>query len=204
MSKGLRCALTLCRITRLCWLQGNFSSNMSERFYVNSIREPLKVTKHPSYSHWSEMLTTENGINRTGTNLKISPATRIPNLESWGWILGWNRDRFPPCYSQSPPLADFTPPPPPMNKSDLKLVCNVNIVFGNLKSQNPQDYAQKHQRNCTFMNLSPVHICPPNEPLAWFSLLELFPSTRTKVIFLFCCLAAWLLALNMQGLMNVW
>jgi len=34
----------------------------------------------------------------------------------------------------------------------LKLVCNVNIVYGNLKSENPQDYAQKPQRNCTFMN----------------------------------------------------
>ena len=34
----------------------------------------------------------------------------------------------------------------------LKLVCNVNIVYGNLKSENSQD-AQKPQRNCapTFM-----------------------------------------------------
>ncbi len=34
----------------------------------------------------------------------------------------------------------------------LKLFCNVNIVYGNLKSENSQDYAQKPQRNCTFMN----------------------------------------------------
>ncbi len=28
----------------------------------------------------------------------------------------------------------------------------VNIVYGNLKSENSQDYAQKPQQNCTFMN----------------------------------------------------
>ncbi len=59
---------------------------------------------------------------------------------------------FPPCYSQSPLLTDFTPPPPPLNKSGLKLVYNVNFVYGNLKSENSQDYAQKPQRNCTLMN----------------------------------------------------
>jgi hypothetical protein len=37
---------------------------------------------------------------------------------------------FPPCYSQSPLQMDFTPPPP--DKSGLKLVCNVNSVYGNL------------------------------------------------------------------------
>jgi hypothetical protein len=34
----------------------------------------------------------------------------------------------------------------------LKLVCNVNIVYGDLKSENSQDYAHKPQRNCMFMN----------------------------------------------------
>jgi hypothetical protein len=43
-------------------------------------------------------------------------------------------------------------PPSPFSKSGLKLVCNVNIVYGNLKSVNSQDYAHKPQRNCTFMN----------------------------------------------------
>jgi hypothetical protein len=33
--------------------------------------------------------------------------------------------------------------------SPLKLVCYVNIVYGNLKSEKSQDYAHKH---CTFMN----------------------------------------------------
>jgi hypothetical protein len=42
----------------------------------------------------------------------------------------------------------------PLSKSGLKLVCNVNIVYGNLRSKNSQDYAQKPQRNCTFMNVT--------------------------------------------------
>ncbi len=29
---------------------------------------------------------------------------------------------------------------------------NVNIAYGNLKSENSQDYGQNPQRNCTFMN----------------------------------------------------
>ncbi len=41
---------------------------------------------------------------------------------------------------------------PPLGKSGLKLVCYVNIVYRNLKSENSQVYAQKPQRNCTFMN----------------------------------------------------
>ncbi len=36
----------------------------------------------------------------------------------------------------------------------MKLVCNVNIVYRNQKHVNFQDYAQKPQRNCTFMNLA--------------------------------------------------
>ncbi len=46
-----------------------------------------------------------------------------------------------------------------MSKSGLKLVCNVNIVNGNLKSKNSQDYAQKPQQNCTFMNSASEHHC---------------------------------------------
>jgi hypothetical protein len=39
---------------------------------------------------------------------------------------------------------------------DMKLVCNVNIVYGNIKSENSQDYTQKPQRNWTFTNSAPV------------------------------------------------
>ncbi len=73
----------------------------------------------------------------------------------WGRIHGRNCDKslksFPPCYSQSPLLTDFTPlPPPPPGKSGLKLVCEVNIVYPSLKSENSQE-THKPQRNCTFM-----------------------------------------------------
>jgi hypothetical protein len=46
----------------------------------------------------------------------------------------------------------LTPPPPPLQENGMKLCCDVNIVYGNLESENSQDYAQKPQRNCTFMN----------------------------------------------------
>ncbi len=40
------------------------------------------------------------------------------------------------------------PSPPPLpSKSGLKLVCNVNIVYGNLKSENSQDNAQNRNLN---------------------------------------------------------
>jgi hypothetical protein len=45
-------------------------------------------------------------------------------------------------------------PPPPLEKKCLKLVFNVNIVYGYLKSENFQDYSQKPQQNCMFMNLA--------------------------------------------------
>ncbi len=65
-----------------------------------------------------------------------------------GRILGryWKKNlkSFPPCYLQSPLQTDLSPPPfPPPSKSGLNLVSNVNIVYGNLKSENSQDYAQK-------------------------------------------------------------
>ncbi len=66
---------------------------------------------------------------------------------------------FPPCYSQSPLLMDFIPSPH-LSKSGLKLVWNVNTVHRNLKSENSQDYAQKPQRNCTFMNLASDKLSP--------------------------------------------
>ncbi len=46
-----------------------------------------------------------------------------------------------------------------LSKSGLKLVCNVKVVYGNHKSENFQDYTQKPQRNCTFMNsASALHV----------------------------------------------
>ncbi len=47
----------------------------------------------------------------------------------------WNKSlkSCPPCHSQSPLLTDFYYPPPfphTLSKSGMKLVCNVNIVYG--------------------------------------------------------------------------
>jgi hypothetical protein len=47
--------------------------------------------------------------------------------------------------------TDFTP--------RLKLVCNGNIVYRNLKSESSQDYAQKRQQNCTLINSASYSRC---------------------------------------------
>jgi hypothetical protein len=49
----------------------------------------------------------------------------------------------------------FYSPPPPPSKSDLRLVCIVKNVSGNLK--NSQDYVQKPQQKCMFMNSASGH-----------------------------------------------
>jgi hypothetical protein len=64
-----------------------------------------------------------------------APAQRADNL-------------YPICTLWSPQQIGFIN----LSKKGFKLVCNVNIVYGNLKSENSQDYAQKQQRNCPFMN----------------------------------------------------
>ncbi len=52
-------------------------------------------------------------------------------------------------------FPDFTSPlSHSPSKSGLKLLCNVNIVYVNRKSENSYDYAQNPQRNVTFMNLA--------------------------------------------------
>ncbi len=70
-----------------------------------------------------------------------------------GRILGRNWDKskeFSSSLFTITSNTEFTPPTH-LSKSGLKLVCNVNTVL--YKSENDdQDYAQKHQRNCTFMN----------------------------------------------------
>jgi hypothetical protein len=53
---------------------------------------------------------------------------------------------------------DFTPPHP-LEESGLILICNVNIVFGDLKFENSQDYAQKPQQMFMFMNSVSAQHC---------------------------------------------
>ncbi len=73
----------------------------------------------------------------------------LPEAEFLDVIGAKSLKSFPPCYSQSPLLILHSSP---WRKSGLKLVCNVNIVYGNLMSENSQYYAQKPQGNSTFMN----------------------------------------------------
>ncbi len=44
----------------------------------------------------------------------------------------------------------------PWAKVETGIYSNVNIENGNLKSENSQDYAQKPQQNCEFMNSASV------------------------------------------------
>ncbi len=96
---------------------------------------------------------------------------------SRGRILGLTWDKsfksFPSCYSQSPLLKDFTPLP--LNKTGLKLVCNVNIICGNLKSENSQ--ARNPQQNCTFMNSASALPLPADWGLAYIQRKSMQRST---------------------------
>ncbi len=88
-------------------------------------------------------------------------------------ILGRNWDKI--CYSQSPLLRILPPPPRPGTKLVLNWFFNINIVYGNIKSKNSQDYAQIPQRNCMFMN----------SPEDSFSLLwSRFSGSGSKISFL--------------------
>ncbi len=80
-----------------------------------------------------------------------------------GRILGRNWDKFA---SHSHVYANgFYSPPPPL----IKLVCNLKN--GNLKPENSQDYAQKTQKNCTFMNSASgeIYFSSPGERKGWDS-----------------------------------
>jgi hypothetical protein len=65
---------------------------------------------------------------------------------SRGRILGrnWDKSLFLPAIHSHLYYGFYSPLP--LSKSGLKLVCNVNIVYGNLKSENSQEYALKPQR----------------------------------------------------------
>ncbi len=104
---------------------------------------------------------------------------------SRGRILGRNWDKslksFPPCYCTGTSTNGFYPPPPPHppppSKSGLKLICNVNIVYLNLRSETSQDCAKKPQRNSTFMNSTSVpefidSVFAKTSPWRSFSIIE--------------------------------
>jgi hypothetical protein len=104
-----------------------------------------------------------------------SVARVIPEAEFLDVIGNKSLKSFLPCYSQSPLPTDFT-------HSAVKLVCHVNIVYGNLKSENSQDYAQKLQRNCTFMNsaLGYKHFLYENPTQCTYMFSSRYSSTLKK------------------------
>ncbi len=57
-----------------------------------------------------------------------------------------------------------------MSESGLKLVFYVNLVYGNLNSENSQDNAQKPQRNCMFMNSALVRVSVGCGPVIGYTL----------------------------------
>ncbi len=67
-------------------------------------------------------------------------------------VIGTKPSEFSSLLSQLN-YTNGPPPPPPFPGAK---VINVNIVYRNLKSENSQDYAQKPQRNCMFMNSASV------------------------------------------------
>jgi hypothetical protein len=91
---------------------------------------------------------------------------------TWGRILGRN------CYSQSPLPTDFTHTPE-QKWFETNLLCKHCIW--KLKFENSEDYDQKPQRNCTFMNPASGHGQYCSRALALF-----FPVIRSAkwVIFL--------------------
>ncbi len=113
------------------------------------VKQKVKKILQGQCGRWSQTWPSLLGISR----VPFSVLNDLRPANSRGRIPGRNWDKslksFPPCYSQSPPLTDFTPTSP-LSKSGLKRVSNINIVYGNLISEDFLDYAQK--RNCLFMN----------------------------------------------------
>jgi hypothetical protein len=85
--------------------------------------------------NWSRIRTNNSGsdseraINLRTVWIRNTARSEAENLER-----NWEKrlKNFPPCYSQSLLLTDFTPHPP-WAKVVWKLVCNVNIAYENLK-----------------------------------------------------------------------
>ncbi len=90
-------------------------------------------------------------VYEVSTNPILPLISGFAGCNSGDRILGRNWDKslksFPPCYSQSPLLTDFNLST--LEQKWFEMVCNVNIVYENLQSDNSQDYAQKPKQNCT-------------------------------------------------------
>ncbi len=84
---------------------------------------------------------------------KWMPTVYLVQMYSFrGRILGRNWEFSSLLFVVTSTNGFYFHPPPPLRKCSLKLICNIKNVYGNNKSENSQYYAQKSQRNCSFMN----------------------------------------------------
>ncbi len=74
----------------------------------------------------------------------------LPAIQYRGRILGRNPDKILPCYSVTSTNGFYSLPSFPLSRSGFKLVCNVNIVYGILRTF--KIMPQKPQGHCTFMS----------------------------------------------------
>jgi hypothetical protein len=99
----------------------------------------------------SACMTDDNCCKARGAHSTVHYTSRDVH---WGRILGRNWEFSSLLFTITSTNGFYSPSP--LSKSGMKLVCNKNIVYGNLKYENSQDYDQKSQRNCTFMNSASV------------------------------------------------
>jgi hypothetical protein len=92
-------------------------------------------------------------LNTVYTETSSLKTVKKPQRKCMFMNSAWDKKEFSSLIFTVTFISEFYSPPPtqPPSKIGLKLVCNGNIVYGNLKSENSQDYAQKPQQNCTFI-----------------------------------------------------
>ncbi len=96
---------------------------------------------------------------------------------------------FTPCYSQSHLITEILPIPF-LSKSGLKLVCNENIVYLNLKSEDSQDCPQEtstklyvREFGFSIAMLAALQYVAP--------ILQGIYSIRKRPTVIFCCRLIW-------------
>ncbi len=130
------------------------------------------IKKVMKFSAWSFQVGTENNLPnfcQLAWILNDLGYTRMfATVVGWFWLIFRTRLRYPEAefldvigtkilrvfllaihthsHLSNRILLPLPPPPPPSRAKGVWNLCNVNIVYGNLKYENCQDYAQKHQQ----------------------------------------------------------
>ncbi len=124
------------------WLDGNDRNNMVDNGWI------VCCTVNLSGNNRNDLEKVLPCRDPCGVHSYVKPdksLLRLCGLHLLRWVTRWLGRRVTPeaefldvirtCCSQLPLQTDFTPLPP-LSKSDLKLVCNVNMVYWNFKSEN--------------------------------------------------------------------